>query len=104
VAAEINMGNVFVQLARPERAIPYLQKALAIDPHCAEAHNALAGVLHGLGRLQESIVHWRQALAARPQYPEACYNLGQALFENGQAAEGRAQLRALEEMRKNGEH
>jgi tetratricopeptide (TPR) repeat protein len=103
VAAEINMGNVFVQLARPERAIPYLQKALAIDPHCAEAHNALAGVLHGLGRLQESIAHWRQALAARPQYPEACYNLGQALFENGQAEEGRAQLRALEEMRKNGE-
>jgi tetratricopeptide (TPR) repeat protein len=87
-----------VQLARLERAVPYFQKALAIDPRCAEAHNNLAGALHGLGKIQESIAQYRLALEARPRYPEACYHLALALSENGQTQDAQAQFRALQDM------
>ncbi|MGO9784829.1 MAG: tetratricopeptide repeat protein, partial [Streptosporangiaceae bacterium] len=51
------------------------------------------------GRAPEAIAHWRQALESRPQYPEACYHLGLALYENGQTQEALAQFRAAERMR-----
>ena len=40
-----------------------------------------------LGRVQEAIGHWRQALQIKPDYAEAHYNLGYVLVDQGQTTE-----------------
>src|SRR5207244_11943422 len=46
-------------------------------------HDSVGNVLARKGRLDEAIVHLRQAIELRPDYPDAHYNLGTALFQKG---------------------
>jgi Tfp pilus assembly protein PilF len=54
------------------------EKALALAPKEARAHNGLGVALMETGKPEEAIAHYRQALALDPQYAEACNNLGDA--------------------------
>jgi tetratricopeptide (TPR) repeat protein len=53
---------------------------------------------HRQGRLNEAIGHYRQTLVIQPNYPDAHYNLGNALLQNGQFDEGRAHLEAAKSL------
>jgi tetratricopeptide (TPR) repeat protein len=52
------------------------QRAFEINPDLAQTHFRLANILRTLGRHDEAIVHYRQALAIRPDFVEAHSNLG----------------------------
>jgi tetratricopeptide (TPR) repeat protein len=56
---------------------------LASAGYYAEAQNSLGIILVGLGRQEEAVEHWKQALQIEPDYAEAHYNLAVALMHMG---------------------
>ncbi len=46
-----------------------LRKAIALDPNLAEAHYALAHLLHNIGRNEEGLAHARRAMSLNPLSP-----------------------------------
>ena len=60
----------------PGDAIAPLKEAVRLDPHGADALNSLGVVYSRIGRPSEALQSFRQALAVRPDYPAAMYNLG----------------------------
>jgi tetratricopeptide (TPR) repeat protein len=72
-----------VRAGQGEAAIPYFQKALAIDPKAPEVHGNLGLILSRQGRYDEAIPHLEQALSGGFESAEAHLALGRALAERG---------------------
>ena len=53
----------------------------ALKPDYAEAHSNLGTTLKELGRLDEAVASYNQAIALKPDYAEAHSNLGATLDE-----------------------
>ncbi len=49
----------------------------------AVIHDSIGNVLGRKGRLDDAIVHFRQAIELRPDFPDAHYNLATSLFQKG---------------------
>jgi len=60
----------------PADAIAPLKEAVRLDPYGADALNSLGVVYSKIGKAREAAQSFRQALAVRPDYPAAMYNLG----------------------------
>jgi len=60
----------------PADAIVPLKEAVRLDPYGAEALNSLGVVYSKIGKAREAAQSFRQAIAVRPDYPAAMYNLG----------------------------
>ena len=60
-----------LQAARPDEALPLLDRAVEVRPAEAAAHASRALALNGLGRHAEALVSADRALALRPGMPEA---------------------------------
>jgi protein O-GlcNAc transferase len=73
-------GLTAVQSGRNEAAIDILTKAIELNGQISDLHNALAEALQRLSRLDEAIVHYRQALALDPIDTAALYNCGNVLL------------------------
>jgi Flp pilus assembly protein TadD len=56
----------------------HAEAALALDPRDAPSHNILGAALATQGRLEQAIVHFRQAIALDSTYTEARNNLARA--------------------------
>ena len=67
-------------------------------PLNARAQTNLAIALAACGRVDEAIVHYRQALAVKPRYAAAEYNLANALAGRGQLDEAIAHYRTTLEV------
>jgi Flp pilus assembly protein TadD len=52
------------------------QRAIEIDPECAEAHTNLGNTWRELGRLEDATAAHEKALAIRPDFAKALNNLG----------------------------
>src|SRR6516162_3036203 len=87
-----NFGTSLMERGQLNDALSYFQRALAIRSRSANRHdNFSLALIHGSvgdvlarqGRLDEAIVHLRQAVDLRPDYPDAHHNLGTALFQKG---------------------
>ena len=63
------------------------EKALALDPDNAEAHNALGELLAGSGDLARAETEFREALRVEPDLPAAQSNLAHALAARGNLPE-----------------
>ena len=70
-----------------DEAIACYQKAIALDPKYAMAHNNLGNALAGKGQLDEAIACYRKAIDLDPKDAKAHYNLGVALQGKGQVDE-----------------
>ncbi|RLO05548.1 hypothetical protein DYB28_005125 [Aphanomyces astaci] len=57
-------------------AIPYLQQALRANATIEALHNTLGLCLKDVGRPEDAAWHFEKALALRPSYVEARFNLG----------------------------
>ena len=57
-------------------ALTLYQTTLEKNPECYLIHNNLGNVVAQMGRSQEAIEHFQQALRLNPNYPEAHKNLG----------------------------
>ena len=69
------MGAIYAGLSRYEEAITSYNKALALKPDYAKAHNNLGITLKELGRLDEAAASYTQAIALKPDFTEAYWNL-----------------------------
>ncbi|WP_218080261.1 tetratricopeptide repeat protein [Anthocerotibacter panamensis] len=71
-----------------EEALEFLDRALALNPHFAAAHNNRGNALHGLGRTAEAITAYEQALALQPDSLEAHCNYASVLLLAGDLIQG----------------
>ena len=72
-------GNALKDQGRLDEAIAAYNRAIALKPDYAEAHNNLGIALKDQGRLDEAIAAYHRAIALKPDHAEAHNNLGIAL-------------------------
>jgi tetratricopeptide (TPR) repeat protein len=93
--AHYNAGQSLIRLNRPEEAEREFREELRLNPADEKAKYHLAYVL--LERKQqtaEALALLREALAARPDYADARYQLGKSLVEQGDLKEAIEHLEA----------
>ncbi len=73
--AYFNLGDLLYKTERFHEAADTYQAGLKVDPQNASGWFVLGNALARLGVLQGARVSYLQALALRPDYPEAIYNL-----------------------------
>jgi tetratricopeptide (TPR) repeat protein len=82
-----NIGRLLASKGRLEEAIPYFEKAVAIDPDFAEAHQFLGAALYyARGRVTDALAQWREALRVRPDYLPALNETAHVLAASGDAS------------------
>src|SRR5262249_7364223 len=72
------LGAALVQQKRPLEGVPYLQRAVSLDPKEKQAWNYLGIAFQRAGSLQEAAGYYRKALEVDPDYAPALQNLKQA--------------------------
>jgi len=77
------LGVIAAQTQRPERAIGLIQKAVALNPNVAAAHNNLGNALRNVRRYDEALASYEQAITLKSDYAEAFNNQGIALIALG---------------------
>jgi tetratricopeptide (TPR) repeat protein len=77
-----------------DAARAHFERAVAVDPRYAEAHNNLAAMLLSAGRLEDALAHAARAVAVEPALAEAHANRVAALIRLGRFADAWAAVRA----------
>jgi len=85
--AHYNLALAFEAVGELERAAVELNQTLALAPGVADAWNALARVTAAQKDSTAAIPLYRRAIHLRPAFPEARYNLGNALARTGRHEE-----------------
>jgi tetratricopeptide (TPR) repeat protein len=83
LACELEMSSV-------ESAKDAYERALAADPHHADAHVNLGRLLHEQGATAAAEKHYRAAVESNPEHDTAAFNLGVALEDLGRIDEATA--------------
>jgi len=83
-------GLLALQAGFNEQAINVLAAAIELNDKISDLHSSIAEALQRLGRFEEAITHYRQALALDPGYVEALYNCGNILLKLKNFAEALA--------------
>ncbi|MFT4569475.1 MAG: tetratricopeptide (TPR) repeat protein [Candidatus Binatia bacterium] len=73
--------------------IELFQQTTEAVPHSARAHMELASALGRAGRTEEALASFRSALAIKPDYGVAAYNMGNMLAKAGKLDEARRAFR-----------
>ncbi len=81
------LGTVLMLLGRREEALEPMQKAAALSPDNADAHNNLGMTLRDFGRLKEAEASFLCALRIKPDNAEAQNNLGITRLDMGRVQE-----------------
>jgi tetratricopeptide (TPR) repeat protein len=77
------LGAAFKKTGKLQESLAAGQKAVALVPNDAEAHNNLGITLQDLGRLEDAQASYRRAIAIEPYLAEAHSNLANMLQEIG---------------------
>ena len=85
--ARYNLGNLYVNLDQPNKAIGHYQGAIRIDNQFYPAKVNLAMLYNQMGRNDETEVLLRDVAAAQPELYEVQYSLGLLLAEMKKYAE-----------------
>jgi tetratricopeptide (TPR) repeat protein len=88
-----NWGTALQSEGRQEEAIPYLRRAVQLNPDNPYARNNLAVALESQGQLSEAIRHLRHAIRVDAHFADGHKNLGSALAESGRREESLRHLR-----------
>ncbi|MEN6561409.1 MAG: sulfatase-like hydrolase/transferase [Acidobacteriota bacterium] len=87
------LGNIKVHHGQPDKAIPYFEKCLAVNPMSASAYNALGAVyltLDGPGDLERADRAFASAAAINPALTSLRYNTAQVREKQGRLEEAAA--------------
>lgn len=76
-----------------DRALALAQRAVELDPYCAEAHATLAWVLHWQYRRNEALAAFQRALELNPNLADGRF--AHLLVHNGRASEAVAYMRRM---------
>ena len=74
-AGAYNQGTSLLESGDYDSAIPHLEEAIRDNPNNADAHNNLAWCYQNLGRNDEAIAEYKQALRIYPNHTFALKNL-----------------------------
>ncbi len=88
-SARINydLGVASLNKGDHREALRALFLAVEADPTLPQAHNALALVLHTMGKDADALVHYRRAVELHPTFSEAYNNMGILLLDSGHPKE-----------------
>lgn len=79
------------------RAIEISETVLDYEPELPEVHSTFGEILTFLGRYEDAVLHFRQALSVRPDFAQAILGMAEALDKAGRDDEARAAyLEAIE--------
>jgi protein O-mannosyl-transferase len=81
----------WVQVAYWQNSLTLFHHALNVSIRNYKAHDMLGFTLMDEGKLDEAIVHFREAIRLKPQYGSAYNNLGVALEKQGKIGPARVQ-------------
>jgi tetratricopeptide (TPR) repeat protein len=95
--AYFKLGTACNRLRQYEEAVKNFTRAEKYVKNQPMLYNNLAVSYGKLGRTREEIAALRKAIAIRPRYSVAHYNLGMALLRKGDREGARKELRILEE-------
>jgi tetratricopeptide (TPR) repeat protein len=84
------LGLAYSQTGESVRAVPMLQRALALRPDLPGVNYNLGTMLSGLGRYEDAVLHFRKAVEADPADVEALNSLGSGLNSLGRTDEAAA--------------
>jgi tetratricopeptide (TPR) repeat protein len=87
------LGAVFQQTGRLKESLIANQRAVAISPNDAQAHNNLGVTLQELRKLEEAEASYRKAIAIKSDLAEVHNNLGLTLKELSRLEESEASYR-----------
>jgi predicted Zn-dependent protease len=93
------LGDVLLAREQPERALPFLEKSVRLEPNEPQARGALGRAYALVGRPADAIPHLQQALAADTD-GSLRYQLARAYQATGRTEEAQAALQDYEEFRK----
>jgi predicted Zn-dependent protease len=93
------LGDVLLAQDQPERALPFLEKAVALEPAEPQARGALGRAYALLGRAADAIPHLQKALPADTD-GSLRYQLARSYQAAGRAEDAQRALQDYEEFRK----
>lgn len=82
-----NIGAAYWDLWNAERALPALEKAIAIEP-MAQTYLTLGNIYKHRGDMQRAIAAYRNSVAIDPNYADGHLCLGMTLLKTGHLMEG----------------
>src|SRR5262249_33652278 len=92
------LGRAYTEAFQTTQAIAALQRALALDQNCVEAHFYLGDLFRRLSRLEEAQQHLEHALALAPGDAHMHATLGEVFLQGQQGeADGARALAAYQE-------
>ena len=96
----INMGGYFLDAGQPAEALPWLRRAVSLDPSDPIAQESLAVALMKAGETNaaEAIPHFTEAVRLRPASMKTRMNFGTALCSVGRIDECVAQFEEAERL------
>ena len=62
----VDQGDTYIVQGKSDEAIPFYERALAIDPHCYEAWVGKGSALKSLNLLKDALACYEKALAIDP--------------------------------------
>lgn len=95
-------GDSLLRLEQPDKAAPWLEKALALDPKMLPAHASLGLALSRIGKNAEAIPHLEKALDLDDD-GSLHYQFARALQASGQAERARTVMAQYQEIVKKNE-
>jgi Flp pilus assembly protein TadD len=88
----LDYGSFLLEHDRPADALPLLQRAAAVAPHCAECLGKLGRALTLTGKADAGVSELRQAVALSPKDPKLHYDLGRAYRAAGELEQAKAEM------------
>jgi protein O-mannosyl-transferase len=89
----VNIAHVYDLEGRYDQEIPYLIKALGVDPKQDLAYKNIGVAYVNMGQYDKAIEYWKKAIRYHPTQPSFEYNIGLQLAQHGRVAEGVEWLR-----------
>ena len=93
-----NIGNLYYDLGKLEKALTYYDKALYIYPDFIDVWKYRGLIYFTSGRLQKAAACYNQILNLDPEYPELWIDIGIIFFEMGKINEAKACYEKATEM------
>jgi tetratricopeptide (TPR) repeat protein len=84
------IGEAYIKLKDYDQALPYLPKAVDIQPKLTQNRLTLAACFVGLKRYGEAEAAFKEILRESPKFPFAHFDLGVMYEEQGKIEEARA--------------
>ena len=83
----LDLGSLLYRMQKIEDGIPYLQRAVAIEPNNPKVHEELGRAFEALHREADAEAEFRRAVALAPDSSALHYTLGRILKSQGKDAD-----------------